>query len=323
MAPFSVLRQYSAIQFPGDGTYYGVGANVLFVANATTGAVLSTTQYNLGNTGFTALWVTLNGDNTATVYMLSPNGVVVATVTRPAPAISSVLNVFSNQAGATTPSTVGTIALGEWIVLYGTNLAEAATFAATTPLPTSLNNTTAWFQCQGSPPVAMQTNYVGPSQVNALTRPTVPAPSCPVESLSTTTTLPNGTTISSTPVQVSVAPSVPGILMNTATGFVYVGHLDGTANTSATQGETVTLYGVGFGQTQPCSSYPSLQCTVATPTITVNGAPADVLFSGLQPSFVGLYQLNMVVPNVGDGSQPLTVVIAGAASSAMISIQSQ
>ena len=55
--------------------------------------------------------------------------------------------------------------------------------------------------------------------------------------------------------------------------------------------------------------------TQATPTITIGGQPAQVLFHGLAPLYVGLYQVNVVVPSgISTGAQPITCTIGGVTS---------
>jgi len=54
--------------------------------------------------------------------------------------------------------------------------------------------------------------------------------------------------------------------------------------------------------------------TVETPTVTIDGLDAVVQFSGLAPTFVGLYQVNAVVPPEGVGMAndiPIVLTIGG------------
>jgi len=55
-----------------------------------------------------------------------------------------------------------------------------------------------------------------------------------------------------------------------------------------------------------------LRNTLIVPTVTVGGVQAQVLFSGLTPQFVGVNQLNIVVPNVTPGDNlPLQLQMSG------------
>lgn len=57
--------------------------------------------------------------------------------------------------------------------------------------------------------------------------------------------------------------------------------------------------------------------------ITVNNVPAPVLYSGVS-SFVGVYQINMTVPQVAaGGALPLQVQIGGLTSTAATTIAVQ
>src|ERR1022692_2163123 len=87
-------------------------------------------------------------------------------------------------------------------------------------------------------------------------------------------------------------------------------------------GEYISIYATGLGDVsnRPSLGYPSpgslLATTLATPTVTIGGAPATVSFSGLAPGYVGLYQINVQVPvgaPTGPGI-PLIVTIAGVSS---------
>jgi uncharacterized protein (TIGR03437 family) len=63
--------------------------------------------------------------------------------------------------------------------------------------------------------------------------------------------------------------------------------------------------------------------TTTAPTITIGGQPATVSYSGLAPYFVGLYQVNAVVPaGIGTGLQPMTCSI-GSVSCAQVMLPIQ
>jgi adhesin/invasin len=53
----------------------------------------------------------------------------------------------------------------------------------------------------------------------------------------------------------------------------------------------------------------TLSRTVNPVVVTVGGRPAEVAFSGLAPGFVGLYQVNAVIPpGVGTGDEVAVVI---------------
>jgi uncharacterized protein (TIGR03437 family) len=61
------------------------------------------------------------------------------------------------------------------------------------------------------------------------------------------------------------------------------------------------------------------QVTMNTPTVTIGGANAPVSFSGLAPSFVGLYQVNAQVPaSLKAGNQPVVLTISGFMSKSVL-----
>ncbi|MGH9629270.1 MAG: hypothetical protein ACRD7E_13200, partial [Bryobacteraceae bacterium] len=71
----------------------------------------------------------------------------------------------------------------------------------------------------------------------------------------------------------------------------------------------------GSGQATPAEPLPR---TRATPAVTIGGQAAEVRFSGLAPYNVGLYQLNVVVPqNAGTGLQPVVITTNGIVSKAV------
>jgi uncharacterized protein (TIGR03437 family) len=64
---------------------------------------------------------------------------------------------------------------------------------------------------------------------------------------------------------------------------------------------------------------PGILSETIPPTVTIGDVPATILFSGLAPTFVGLYQINVQVPAaVAPGNAvPLIVSIGGATANAV------
>ena len=81
----------------------------------------------------------------------------------------------------------------------------------------------------------------------------------------------------------------------------------------AKPGEVILLYGTGFGPTNP--SVPSGMVFSGAAkitdkiTVTIGGVTAKVQFAGV--TGIGLYQLNVLVPQVPDGDQKVVAAIGG------------
>jgi len=80
----------------------------------------------------------------------------------------------------------------------------------------------------------------------------------------------------------------------------------------------VIVYATGVGPvdraqvTGEAASSQTLARTRTTPTATVDGENAEVSFSGLAPGFVGLNQINLVVPRTArSGVRPLVITANG------------
>ncbi|MCU1330294.1 MAG: repeat containing protein, partial [Bryobacterales bacterium] len=129
---------------------------------------------------------------------------------------------------------------------------------------------------------------------------------------------------------VKLATYAPGIFMMNAkgqgavvdafTGQVLTALQPAVAGTSA-----ISIYCTGLGPvtnqpgTGEAASATTLSGTIVPPTVTIGAVPAEVLFSGLAPGFVGLYQINARVPIGAPAGEavPLVVSIGGAASNAV------
>jgi uncharacterized protein (TIGR03437 family) len=97
-----------------------------------------------------------------------------------------------------------------------------------------------------------------------------------------------------------------------------VGAISGVASSPAKPGEIVVIYGVGFGSVVP--SIPAGEIVTETNQLSASfevlfgKTPARTPYFGLAPSFVGLYQFNVTVPEVANNDLvPLTFNLGGVA----------
>ncbi len=93
-----------------------------------------------------------------------------------------------------------------------------------------------------------------------------------------------------------------------------------TSNNPAVGGEVVLLYATGLGPVSntPVDGTPApdapLAVTTNPPEVSIGGEAASVLWSGLAPGFVGLYQINVQVPTGVHGASNVVVTLEGAQS---------
>jgi uncharacterized protein (TIGR03437 family) len=95
----------------------------------------------------------------------------------------------------------------------------------------------------------------------------------------------------------------------------------------ATAGDALVIYCTGLGAVSPAvpagTAAPSstLSWTTGTVSVTLGGQPAHVLFSGLAPTYAGLYQVNAIVPaGIAPGSDVPVVLSVGGVSSPPVSV---
>jgi uncharacterized protein (TIGR03437 family) len=89
----------------------------------------------------------------------------------------------------------------------------------------------------------------------------------------------------------------------------------GIPGTPAKPGEIIVLFGTGFGNTQPSISATALvpaPLPLARPAdlrVRIGGLDAAIVFAGLISP--GVYQFNVVVPQIDDGDKPVVAELRG------------
>ena len=126
-------------------------------------------------------------------------------------------------------------------------------------------------------------------------------------------------------VRVPQAAASPGIFMTATDGNIF--HGDNTRVwifSPARPGEELVLFASGLGKVNPPvqTDLPAPSSPVARtellPRVRVAGQLAEVRFAGLTPGFLGLYQVNFVVPAGLLGPVPLVVESAGVSSNIVL-----
>jgi uncharacterized protein (TIGR03118 family) len=214
----------------------------------------------------------------------------------------------------------GDIAPNTWVALKGAALAPLPVSWTVTgsTLPTTVGGVGVTVNGEAAP-----VSFVSNMQINFL----VPADIAPgqVRIQSTNNGL-NSALVTTT--ALLTAPSFFSIGTNATNGHLYVaaehpngsligptGLISGTTTTGAAPGETIVLFGTGFGATNPAipngQIVPSPLPLPAWPTVVIDATEAQVVFAGLVGP--GLYQINVVVPaGLSSGDHLITALLGDA-----------
>jgi len=212
------------------------------------------------------------------------------------------------------------IASGSWMTVFGADLAPTtriwrADEIVDGKLPAQLDGVSVTVN---NKPAAVY--YISPTQLNVQV-PTDDAVG-PVEVKVTT---PQGR---SNAVAAQMQSFAPGFFLFDPQGrkFLAAVHADGTflgpenlfqgaTTRPATPGETILLFGTGFGPTDPvvpAGQVVAQAAPLANPmTIRFGNVQANVTFAGLASGAAGLYQFNVVVPDLPDGDIPVVAEVGG------------
>ena len=168
--------------------------------------------------------------------------------------------------------------------IFGANFSASTEAFSRLPLPTALADV--GLEINGAP---VPLYLVSPGQINAqLPFDTPPG----TATAAVVTPMGRGTVATFT-----VLPAAPAIFI------------------AVNAGSVVTAYVTGLGAVSPAvpagSAAPldTLSFAVATVTATLGGVPAAVQFAGLAPGFVGLGQVNVIVPNDAPRGESVPLVL--------------
>lgn len=254
------------------------------------------------NSGFTQSLAPLPSQTA--IIVLSTSGVTVLPWTYAAsvapPQIAAVVSAADSKSPA---------APGGLVTLYGSNLSPTNLATSQIPVPTALANSCITVNGQPIPLI-----FVSPTQINAQ----MPFQAVGAETVVVHT--PGGT---SDNYNLVVQPNAPAVFLsgvagpetNLPTVIRAANGLLATDSNPIHQSDVLVIYVTGLGQTNPAglTGYPApgvpLSNALTAPTVSLGGMSLPVLYAGLAPGEVGVYQINVTVPaNTPTGlSQPLTI----------------
>jgi uncharacterized protein (TIGR03437 family) len=248
------------------------------------------------------------------------------------PVIGAILNGASF--GSTSVAAPGAI-----VSLFGASFGTADNLLAFPS--TSVNSTSVMFGTTAAPIFALAAKE---GQINVQ----VPAELPPSGTVNVTVQTASGTSAAYT---LNLAPAAPGIFyltdpalptrrnavaviantswfampasMATHLGLPTTCTVGATCGQPAHPGDFLQIYVTGLGAVSPPLATGTvapaggdpLHLTVATPSVSIGGVQAPVLFSGVAPGFAGLYQVDVQIPaSVAAGSDvPLQIFMPGSA----------
>ena len=205
---------------------------------------------------------------------------------------------------------------GSYITIEGQNLAHVTANYVTANLPLAIAATSVSFDVPAAGiSVPGHISYISPTQINVQVPWEVQGNSQAQMKVITAN-------IASQIYNLPLASYGPAVFEYTgADGMLYAAALDTSSRLITTahpaqRGQYISLYANGLGPVtnQPASGATSPESPLAQAvsleaiSVTIGGIPATVAFVGLAPDYVGLYQLNVVVPtDSASGVQPLVI----------------
>jgi len=328
------LNQPFDVAFDPYGNLYIADSNNFRIRKVTTSGTILTVGGGTGEgysgDGFIGTNAKLNSasgvvvDSSNNVFIADSGNNVIRELTPYPPSVNTGGILSASAFGA-----FNSIAPGSWIEIYGNDLSfsnrswTTADFTGSGLIaPTSLDGVTVTI---GGQPAYI--DYISGNQINAQ----VPYSVAPGQQQLTVKTAAGAALVAATVTVNALQPGmfappslkvggnqyVGALFSDGATYALPPGAVSGVASRRANPGDIVTLYGVGFGPVTPnipagqvvqqSNSLPSFQISIA-------GTPATVMYAGLAPDAIGLYQFNVVIPNVTASDTALVTFSVGGVS---------
>ena len=228
------------------------------------------------------------------------------------PQISAIVSAADGKSSA---------APGGLITIYGSNLSPTNLATSQIPVPTALANSCITVNGQPIPLI-----FVSPTQINAQ----MPFQAVGAETVVVHT--PGGT---SDNYNLIVQPTAPAVFLsgvagpetNLPTVIRASNGLLATDSNPIHGNDVLVIYVTGLGQTNPAglTGYPApgnpLSSALATTTVTLGGMNLPVIYAGLAPGEVGVYQINVTVPGNAPTGLGLPLVITEGNGSVSVSMR--
>jgi uncharacterized protein (TIGR03437 family) len=322
------LRFTAQVNYTPTGGVYPTGTitfkyadtgNVLGTANVQTfgSATALTTQASIVvstlSGGSYAIQASYSGDN---VYAPSTSPTLNQVLTAPIFGVTPTINGVVSGA-----SYVPGIQAGSWVTIYGSGLANVAdpgvsglaAEIANGFLPTSLDGVSVTINSKNA-----YVAYISREQIN------VQAPDDSAQG-PVSVVVTNHSAVSA-PFTASLQATAPGLFQFGATNYAVVTRYPDYApignpsvvsgTVAAKPGDILTLWATGLGPTQPpaaAGKVVTASAPTASPvTVTVGNTSVNVIGAATTPNSVGLYQINIQLPqSIGSGDQPVVATVAG------------
>jgi uncharacterized protein (TIGR03437 family) len=260
-----------------------------------------------------------------TAFVALPNGSILADQIELQISISDVASTPVISPGAVVNGASfaanAPIAPGSLVSIYGSGLADSDQSAlGLTSAPLEFNSVQVRL---GERPLPLF--YVGREQINAQIPFDLPL------NTQHQIIVRKGTTLS-VPDSFVVGPAQPAIFAQNLRGFGQGSITNGVTNVLADvynpvrAGDVISIYCTGLGRVSPSvtegtqAPLAPLSWTVDTVRVTIGGRDAQVQFSGLGPTLVGVYQVNAFVPAGVTGDQVPVVIETGGLRSPPVTI---